>query len=195
MPRAARVSFDATDESDVCVFERRLAYRNAPYLTRRDHGDERSHRAFSDACLYPQDLTKLTLFDDDRVDELEFAQPIDRRRVDPEHLELHDAQIAHVRLEVGRRPERDGAALVDDRDPVAELVRLEEVVRGEDDRGAALVELAHDPAQLARADRVEADRRLVEEKHAGPVKQGACEVQPLLHAARVALDPLVRPVP
>src|SRR5881628_825093 len=138
---ALRVSFEPTNESDVCVFERRLAYRDAPYLSRGDHRDERSDRTFCDACLYPQDLAKLALLDHDRVDKLEPAQPIDGRGVDPEHLELHHAQIAHIRLEVCRGSERDGPALVDDRDPVAELVRLEEIVRGEDDRGAALVQL------------------------------------------------------
>ena len=58
---AARVSFEATDESHVRVFERRFAYRNPPHLTRSDHGDEGSHRAFRDARLYPQDLTKQML--------------------------------------------------------------------------------------------------------------------------------------
>src|SRR5438067_11938613 len=76
----------------------------------------------------------------------------------------------------------------------SELVGLEEVMRRQHDRRPAFVELAHDSAQLARADRVEADRGLVEEKHARPVEKGAREMQSLLHAARVALDPLVAAV-
>ena len=44
--------------------------------------------------------------------------------------------------------------------------------------------------QLAGADRVEADRRLVEEEHRRVVQEAAGDVQPLLHPARVALDAL-----
>ena len=46
-------------------------------------------------------------------------------------------------------------------------------------------------AQLARADGVDADRRLVEEHHLGVVQDAARDVQPLAHAARVPLDPLL----
>ena len=46
-------------------------------------------------------------------------------------------------------------------------------------------------AELAGADRVEADRRLVEEDDLGVVEEPARDVQPLLHAARVALGALV----
>ena len=49
----------------------------------------------------------------------------------------------------------------------------------------------HGRAQLAGADRVDADGRLVEEQHLGLVQQAAGDVQPLPHAARVALDPLL----
>ena len=46
-------------------------------------------------------------------------------------------------------------------------------------------------AQLAGADRVDADRRLVEEEHLGVVQQPAGDVQPLPHAAGEALDALL----
>ena len=46
-------------------------------------------------------------------------------------------------------------------------------------------------AELARADRVEPDRRLVEEDDRRVVQQAAGDVQALLHPARVALDALV----
>ena len=45
-------------------------------------------------------------------------------------------------------------------------------------------------AQLAGPDRVDADGGLVEEEHVGVVQQAAGDVEPLPHAARVALDPL-----
>ena len=46
-------------------------------------------------------------------------------------------------------------------------------------------------AQVARADGVDADRRLVEEHDLGVVQDPARDVQPLAHAARVALDALL----
>ena len=46
-------------------------------------------------------------------------------------------------------------------------------------------------AQLAGPDRIEPDRRLVEEEHLRVVQEAAGDVQPLLHAARVPLRPLV----
>jgi hypothetical protein len=44
--------------------------------------------------------------------------------------------------------------------------------------------------QVARADRVDADRRLVEEHHLGVVEDPARDVKALPHPARVALDAL-----
>ena len=79
-------------------------------------------------------------------------------------------------------------AVVDDRDAVAELVGLLEVLRREEDRRA----LAVDPAQLLPdrqpAGRVEAGGRLVEEQDLGLVHERRREVEPALHAAGVALD-------
>ena len=46
-------------------------------------------------------------------------------------------------------------------------------------------------AELTRADGVDADRRLVEEDHRRVVQQAAGDVEPLAHAARVPLDPLL----
>src|SRR5205085_5903061 len=45
-------------------------------------------------------------------------------------------------------------------------------------------------AQLAGADRIESERRLVEEEHRRLVEDSACDVKSLAHAAGVALDPL-----
>ena len=73
---------------------------------------------------------------------------------------------------------------------LAQLVRLEHVVRGEQDRLARLPQPGNGLAQLPCADGVEPDRRLVEEDHLGVVEQPAGDVQPLAHAARVRLDAL-----
>ena len=85
----------------------------------------------------------------------------------------------------------DDLAAVDDRDPVAERVRLEHVMRREQDRLARLRERGDRCAELARADRIEPDRGLVEEHHRRVVQQAAGDVEALLHPARVALGALV----
>ena len=72
-----------------------------------------------------------------------------------------DAQLgvgARARLQLLGRVEREQLAVVDDRDPLAELVGLFHVVRGEHDRLALRVELVHDVPQREAALRVEARR-------------------------------------
>ena len=108
----------------------------------------------------------------------------------PEDLDLHDVALGHARLQLGRRAAGHDLAARDDRDPVAELVGLEHVVRREEHRRAGGDEGGDGLPELAGADRVDADARLVEEEDLGLVQQAARDVQPLPHAARVALDPL-----
>ena len=67
-------------------------------------------------------------------------------------------------LELLRRAEREQLAVVDDREPVAELVGLFHVVRGEEDGLAVAVQLAEDLPQRDATLRVEAGGRLVEEQ-------------------------------
>src|SRR5262245_27436333 len=66
--------------------------------------------------------------------------------------------------------------VVDDGDPIAELVGFLEVLSGEEDRCPALI----DPPQLVpygeSARRVQASRRLVEEQHVGLVHEGRGQV-------------------
>ena len=71
----------------------------------------------------------------------------------------------------------------------ARHVGLLEVLGGEEDGDAVLGRQAADLLpQRAAALRVEAGRRLVEEQDAGPVDEREREVEPALHAARVAAD-------
>ena len=69
------------------------------------------------------------------------------------------------RLSFAGRVEREEPAVVDDGQPVAELVGLLHVVGREEDRLAVDVELAEDLPQRDAALRVEAGGRLVEEQH------------------------------
>ncbi len=94
-------------------------------------------------------------------------------------------------LERGRRALGDDLAGVDDPDPVGELVGLLQVLGGEEDGGALVVELRDLlPDRLAR-DGVEARGRLVEEQHPRLVHQRRGEVEAPLHAARVGADAAV----
>ena len=63
-------------------------------------------------------------------------------------------------------------------------------MRGQQHRLAGCSQRLDRRPQLAGADRVDADRRFVEEHHLGIVQEAARDVQALAHAARVALDPL-----
>ena len=82
-----------------------------------------------------------------------------------------DAKLDQLPAEAGeqrrRGIERDDAARVNDRDAIAEPFSLLEVVRRQQDRQLAPAAQAGDHLeQLGANPRVEADRRLVEEKHA-----------------------------
>ena len=99
--------------------------------------------------------------------------------------------IAELRLQrVGCAFPNDDA-IVDDRQPVAQLIGFFEVLRREEDGGALLVDAPHLLPHRQAARRVETGRRFVEEQHLGPVHQRRGEVEPPLHATRVALDPAV----
>jgi len=69
----------------------------------------------------------------------------------------------HAALERGRGVQREDLAVIHDGDPVAELVGLFHVVRGEHDRLAVAVQLAEQVPQRQAALRVQARGRLVEE--------------------------------
>ena len=88
-------------------------------------------------------------------------------------------------------PCADDPALRDHRDPVAERVGLEHVVRRQEDGLARVDETGDRRAQLAGADGVDADRGLVEEDDLRVVDDAPGDVQPLAHAAGVALDALL----
>ena len=63
-------------------------------------------------------------------------------------------------------------------------------MRRQQHRLAGRLEVADRGAELAGADRVDPDRRLVEEEHRGVVEQAAGDVEALPHAAGVPLDAL-----
>ena len=101
------------------------------------------------------------------------------------------ATLPQLGLEGRRRALADDAPLVDDGQPIAQLVGFLEVLRGQEDGRPAPVDAAHLLPHGEPAGGVEAGGRLVEEEHLGLVHERRREVQAALHPARVAVDPPV----
>src|SRR5438105_2437752 len=79
----------------------------------------------------------------------------------------------------------DDLAVVDDRDTVAQRVRLVEVVRGEEHRGAALVHPPHLVPHAGAALRIEPGGRFVEEQKLRAVDQPKPDIEPTFLPARI----------
>ena len=96
-----------------------------------------------------------------------------------------DVTAGDEALEFGRRPFGDEFALVEHRDPVGELVRLLQVLRGQEDRHAAGDEVADDLPHGVAAARVQAGGRFVEEDDARVTDQGHRQIETPPHPAGV----------
>ena len=92
------------------------------------------------------------------------------------------------RLELAGRALGDHAAVVDDGDPLGELVGLVEVLRAEQDRRPLADERADDVPDLVARARVEPGGRLVEEHQLRRDDDARGDVEPPAHAAGVVLD-------
>jgi len=79
----------------------------------------------------------------------------------------------------------DDPALVEDRDPVRELLGLVEVLRGEQHRGAVAGEFLDGLPDLDPRLWIESRRRLVEEEHGRVADQAHRDVEATAHAAGV----------
>ena len=96
----------------------------------------------------------------------------------------HDV-VTHLGLQLLRRALGDDLAVVDDRQAIAQLVGLLEVLRGEEHGRAAGVDPAHLVPDRQPRGGVQTGRRLVEEQHIGRVDERAREVEPALHPAGI----------
>ena len=105
-------------------------------------------------------------------------------------LQPHDL-APQARLELVGAALGDDPAVVEQRDPVRQLVRLGQVLGGEQDRDALVGQLPDRPPELLPAARVEPGGRLVEEEQRGPRDHADREVEAPAHAARVGLHPPV----
>ena len=93
--------------------------------------------------------------------------------------------------EVGDVLDGDEPPVADDRDAVAQALDLVEVVRGQEDRRAALALLGDDLVELLLHERVQAARRLVEDEQLRRVEERLDEADLLAVAAREVAE---RPV-
>ena len=99
-------------------------------------------------------------------------------------LDLDPAPLHRLAEQVVDPLDRDQPAVADDPDPVADALDLVELVRGEEDRAAALAFLAHQGEELLLHQRVQAARRLVEDEQVGAVEEGEDQADLLAVAAR-----------
>ena len=106
--------------------------------------------------------------------------------VEGDHL---DGGPADLGLQGGRGVLGHDLSVVDDPHAVGQDIGLLQVLGGEEDRHALLLDQPRDLLpERGPALWVKPGRRLVEEQHARPVDQGQREVEPALHPARVAAD-------
>ena len=113
--------------------------------------------------------------------------------VEPVELDPEDRLALDAPLQLVGRAEGEDPAVVDDRDPVAQLVGLGHVVGRQEDRPAGDRGLPGEDelANGARGGDVEAERRLVEEEDPRVVEEAAGEVHLLALAGREGADPLL----
>ena len=108
-------------------------------------------------------------------------------------LQLEDLTPDPI-LELAAGSLRDHLPVVDDGDPVGELVGLLEVLRREQERRPLAPELAHDRPDLVAAARIEPGRGLVEEQDPRAREQARREIQAAPHTARVGARGAIRSV-
>jgi hypothetical protein len=104
------------------------------------------------------------------------------RHEDALHGRLQPALLSHFGLERLWRVLDHDPAVVDDPDPVAEPIRLRQVVRGQHDRGVMRVtQLLDEGLHVQLGSWIQAGRRLVEQQQGRAGQQGSRDGDLLLH--------------
>ena len=131
-------------------------------------------------------LLDLAVVDHVQVADLEERRArVGRALLDPEHDLAPDHQLRQAGL--GRALARDGVDLLaaaEDADPVGDLEHLVQLVRDEDDRHPAGLQVAEDLEQLERLLRREDGGRLVEDQDVRLAVERLQDLHPLLLADR-----------
>ena len=104
-----------------------------------------------------------------------------------------DARAADLLLELRGRALGDDLSAIDDSHAVGQRVGLLEILGGQEHGHALIVSEPRDLRPQSTATlQIEARRRLVEEQDSRAVHEGEREIEPPLHAARIAAHPAVR---
>ena len=96
-----------------------------------------------------------------------------------------DDVAADAALELTRRAGRHGPAVIDDHDAAGQVIGLVQVLRRQQDVGAAFHHGADGVPQLDPAARVQPGRRLVQQQQPRGAHQARAQVELAAHAARV----------
>jgi len=92
--------------------------------------------------------------------------------------------VARRAFDIARRPGHHDPPVIDDRDGVAQLFGLIELVGAEDECLATIAQLEEGTLEESDVDRVQAAERLVHEQDIGVVQHGRDELDLLLVALR-----------
>ena len=117
-----------------------------------------------------------------------------QERLHPHAVAGTDQDRLPAGRQLGERALHDDAAVIDDRDRVADLLHLVEQVRGEQHRAAFRDEAADHAPELVDAGRVEPVGRLVQDQQLRVGEESARDAQALTHPERVGGDAIVRPL-
>jgi hypothetical protein len=134
-------------------------------------GEDEEGRQADGGRLHRDHLGVVALGDRHRGHAWNGTELADGVLADAEGLDLDHRAVGHPGLEVARGALGDQTAFGDHRHAVAEAVRLEHVVGGEQHRLAGVGEGGDGGARLAGPDRVDTDGGLVQEQHRRIVQQ------------------------
>ena len=109
------------------------------------------------------------------------------------HLDA-EAAAQHLASQLRDRADEHNVALIEQCDAVANALHPLEQVRRQQHAHALVFEIADDIEQLGGGLRIEARRRLVEDRDLRLLHQDLGKPEPLAHAAREGADPFVRNV-
>ncbi len=178
-------------QADVGILQGRLTHDHPPHALAIDRAQDVGHRLRPARGLDQQHLLLVIILHGQRIHKGQAAQLLQGGIRYAKGLHLHHVQVLHVGLQSAGRIQGDDAAVVDDRDAVAQRIGFEHVMGGQQDGLLFRLQVQDHLAELARPDRVQAEGGFIQEQDVRVVQQRARHVQALLHAAGIALHLLI----
>src|SRR5262249_2148935 len=106
-------------------------------------------------------------------------------------LQFNDFGKVQIAEELGKSTDRHQLSLMENSQPIAQLLRLFQIMRRVQDRVALISEAAHYFQNFLARLRIDTRGRLVEQNQLGSMNQRDREVKAAFHAARVGGDAIV----